>query len=56
MRDSFTGLRGGEERFPGQDRIAQDLRNLNEGVTPVEDYFVVAHYGLLHPRRPGAPR
>ena len=45
--DGFTGLRGsGEGGFPGQNRIAQDLRNLESWVTPVEDFFVVAHYGI----------
>ena len=44
--EDFTGLRGsGEGGLPGQNRIAQDLRQLESWVTPVEDYFVVAHYG-----------
>ncbi len=44
--DSFTGLRGGEPGpLPGQQRVAQDLRQLTEKVTPTEDYFAVAHYG-----------
>jgi len=44
--DGFTGMRAGEEQFPGQNRSAQDLRRLESWVTPVEDYFVVAHYGF----------
>jgi DMSO/TMAO reductase YedYZ molybdopterin-dependent catalytic subunit len=43
--DGFTGMRPGEEAFPGQNRSAQDLRDLTEWVTPVEDFFAVAHYG-----------
>jgi DMSO/TMAO reductase YedYZ molybdopterin-dependent catalytic subunit len=42
----FTGVRPGAEQFPGQNRSAQDLRLLSEWVTPVQDYFVVAHYGI----------
>jgi DMSO/TMAO reductase YedYZ molybdopterin-dependent catalytic subunit len=42
----FTGVRAGVEQFPGQNRSAQDLRLLDSWVTPVEDYFVVAHYGI----------
>ena len=38
--------RGGEGGgFPGQNRAAQDLRQLSEWVTPTEDFFAVAHYG-----------
>jgi DMSO/TMAO reductase YedYZ molybdopterin-dependent catalytic subunit len=44
--DDFTGVRAGAEQFPGQNRSAQDLRNLESWVTPVDDYFVVAHYGF----------
>jgi len=33
------------ERFLGQNLISQDLRALTEFVTPVEDFFAVAHYG-----------
>ena len=44
--DDFTGLRAGQEQFPGQLRSAQDLRRLESWVTPVEDYFVVAHYPI----------
>jgi DMSO/TMAO reductase YedYZ molybdopterin-dependent catalytic subunit len=44
--DDFTGMRAGEEQFPGQNRSAQDIRRLESWVTPVEDYFVVAHYGF----------
>ncbi len=44
--ESFTGLRGGGPGpLPGQQRVAQDLRQLTEKVTPTEDYFAVAHYG-----------
>lgn len=43
--DGFTGVRPGEEDFPGQNRSAQDIRDLTEWVTPVEDFFAVAHYG-----------
>jgi len=42
----FTGIRAGAEQFPGQNRSAQDLRRLESWVTPVEDFFVVAHYGI----------
>ena len=42
----FTGVRAGEEQFPGQNRSAQDLRRLESWVTPVDDFFVVAHYGI----------
>ena len=44
--DSFTGRRGGQEQFPGQNLIAQDMRALTSWTTPVEDYFVVAHYPI----------
>jgi len=44
--DNFTGVRPGEEQFPGQNRNAQDLRLLDSWVTPVDEYFVVAHYGF----------
>jgi DMSO/TMAO reductase YedYZ molybdopterin-dependent catalytic subunit len=44
--ETFTGRRGGAEAFPGQNLTAQDLRNLTEWVTPIEDYFVVAHYPI----------
>ncbi len=44
--DTFTGLRpDGPDVLPGQRLIAQDLRELSSRVTPVEDFFVVAHYG-----------
>ena len=44
--DAFTGLRGMEvEEFAGQNLGAQDLRKLTEWITPVEDFFSVAHYG-----------
>jgi DMSO/TMAO reductase YedYZ molybdopterin-dependent catalytic subunit len=43
---NFTGRRAGEELFPGQNLTAQDLRNLTSWITPIEDYFVVAHYGI----------
>ena len=44
--EGFTGLRGsGAGGFPGQNRVAQDLRALTSWVTPVEDFFAVAHYG-----------
>ena len=42
----FTGLRGSAEGgLPGQNRIAQDMRKLTSRLTPVEDFFAVAHYG-----------
>lgn len=44
--DTFTGMRGGQEQFPGQLLIAQDLRDLNSWTTPVEDYFNVSHYPI----------
>ena len=44
--DDFTGVRAGEEQFPGQNRSAQDLRDLQSWVTPVSDYFVVGHYAI----------
>ncbi len=44
--ESFTGRRGGAETYPGQSLIAQDLRNLDSWLTPIEDYFMVAHYGV----------
>ena len=44
--DNFTGRRGAPERFPGQDLVAQDLRELDSWITPVEDFFVVSHYGF----------
>jgi DMSO/TMAO reductase YedYZ molybdopterin-dependent catalytic subunit len=44
--DTFTGRRGGTETYPGQNLSAQDLRNLTEWVTPIEDYFVVSHYPI----------
>jgi len=43
--ENFTGLRASPGEFPGQQRVAQDLRKLTERVTPTEDYFAVAHYG-----------
>ena len=43
--DGFSPLRPGPEQFPGQNRRAQDLRQLSSWVTPVEDFFAVAHYG-----------
>lgn len=43
---TFTGRRAGNEQFPGQNLIAQDLRELTDWTTPVEDYFVVTHYGI----------
>ena len=43
--EGFTVLRGsGAEGFPGQSRVAQDMRELTSWVTPVEDFFAVAHY------------
>jgi DMSO/TMAO reductase YedYZ molybdopterin-dependent catalytic subunit len=44
--DTFTGRRAGNEAYPGQNLTAQDLRNLTEWITPVEDFFVVSHYGI----------
>lgn len=42
--DNFTGMRGGgQEQFPGQNRIAQDLRELDSWITPVSDLFDVSH-------------
>ena len=43
--DDFTGMRAGEELFAGMNRSAQDLRRLESWITPVEDFFAVAHYG-----------
>ena len=44
--ENFTGLRGGAGGgFPGENRAAQDLRELSSWVTPTEDFFAVAHYG-----------
>lgn len=46
--ESFTGRRGtAPETYPGESLIAQDLRELTDWVTPIEDYFVVSHYN--HP-------
>ncbi len=43
---SFTGLRGGAGGgLPGQNRIAQDLRELTSWLTPTEDFFSIGHYG-----------
>ena len=44
--DTFTGSRGGQEQFPGQLLIAQDMRELNSWTTPVGDYFNVSHYPI----------
>lgn len=43
--DTFTGRRPGEEEAPGSGLIAQDLRRLESWLTPIEDFFVVGHYG-----------
>jgi DMSO/TMAO reductase YedYZ molybdopterin-dependent catalytic subunit len=44
---TFTGRRSNDpERYPGQNLLAQDLRQLRSWVTPVEDFFVVTHYGI----------
>lgn len=43
---TFTGRRPGDERFPGQNLIAQDLRELTSWRTPVEDFFNVSHYEI----------
>ena len=44
--DTFTGRRGtGPDSLLPQALAAQDLRNLESWITPVEDYFVVGHYG-----------
>ncbi len=46
MPDGFNGMRAtGPEEFPGQNLRAQDLREVDSWITPVEDFFVVAHYG-----------
>ena len=46
MPEDFSGLRGGGGGgLPGQDRVAQDLRQLSERITPTEDFFAVGHYG-----------
>ncbi len=43
----FTGLRGsGPETHPGENRIAQDLRELHDRITSPDDFFVVTHYGI----------
>ncbi len=44
--ETFTGLRGGQARFPGELRIAQDMRELDSWITPVEDYFNISHYPI----------
>ena len=43
--ENFTGRRPtNPEPHPGANLIAQDLRELTDWVTPIEDYFVVSHY------------
>ncbi|MEX2571592.1 MAG: molybdopterin-dependent oxidoreductase [Gemmatimonadota bacterium] len=42
---NFAIRRDGPERLPGENLTAQDLRDLTSWVTPIEDYFVVSHYG-----------
>lgn len=45
--ENFTGRRPtNPEPYPGANLIAQDLRNLNEFITPIEDFFVVSHYNF----------
>ena len=45
--EGFTTLRStAPERFPGQNIIIQDLRKLHSWITPLDDYFAVAHYGI----------
>ena len=52
--ETFPGSRGpGPEEFPGQNLRAQDLRELSSWVTPVEDFFAVAHYGYPELEAPG---
>lgn len=42
----FTGRRmTNPEPVPGANLSAQDMRKLTSWITPVEDYFVVSHYG-----------
>lgn len=45
MPDEFPGVRrtGGGD-LPGQNLRAQDLRELTSRMTPIEDFFTVAHY------------
>ena len=46
MPDGFSGIRAqGPEQFPGQNLRAQDLREVESWLTPVEDFFAVGHYG-----------
>lgn len=44
--DNFTGRRPPPEPQPGANLLAQDLRNLDQWITPLEDFFVIAHYNL----------
>ena len=54
--DPFPGRRGtGPEEFQGQSLAAQDLRELNSWITPVEDFFAVAHHGYPELDRPSDP-
>ena len=46
--DSFTTQRSNNpERYPGQNLVAQDLRELTDWITPIEDYFALPHYGYV---------
>ncbi len=43
----FSTLRSEEpERLPGENLVAQDLRDLESWITPSEDFFAVSHYGM----------
>ena len=45
--EGFNGLRStAPETFPGQNRAAQDMRELTSWITPADDFFVVTHYGI----------
>ena len=42
----FTMRGTGPETYPGQNRAAQDLRELQTHITTSDDFFVVSHYGF----------
>ena len=44
--DTFAWRRPGAEPNPGQNVLAQDLRNLRSWKTPMDDHFTVLHYGV----------
>lgn len=41
---NFTGRRPPPEPHPGANLLAQDLRELDDWITPLEDFFVISHY------------